>query len=653
MNKTLTLNLWAICFTFLFINFSFGQATINVRVLTVEVTSNVDCDGFLFGDSDFVWEFLATDNTVGNSNNNPVLFGLLGDFNYAYQNGNNGPYVMSAPGSGFSPNSGWFFTHDYVCSADVPTQITIDWRAYENDEATNYSLLGLLTDGETSNQSIAMTVPVSPGVNWQTYTASSTDGGCNQTYKVTFEIEYVGLSIPEVPDDICSAAQIPVGPSQLFGLCSGATLETNEPNTGDVSSNGSAWFYFIAPPSGSVNITTDLGGTQIGTYFEIYHAADGVGCTSGLQPITGTVIKDKFDYLSHIQFSDGTDLLGIDPEAEIVLDACDPVAPFSYQKLIAGEVYYVQLALDNGEPSGYVEIGVFDQGGTTGDLEDIPCQSPLATIGTAVISSGNGDAVTINLQFGCAFDSGNDFGETGSAHSSANPDEYHAYDYDHNAANNGTINETVWFNFIAPNNGRIVFETDYQSGVYSEDNAFWGQDIRFAPGVPADYNCADLENMGAQEGGVNGIFGGGSESAIILKQCLEPGYTYYGMVDPANALTNLSTQNIDSWIYDPSVADPTNNPPGNDILCLTLPNPLYEVVVTPAGMTPPFQAVAGSNEKGCREYLAGEPAVNSSQVLRADQTVWHYFTVPASGAIEMNLRAYIGMDTLRFQYTNC
>jgi len=95
-------------------NFSFGQATVNVSVLSVEVTQDVDCDGIFTGDSDFVWEYLAADNTLGYSNNNPVLFGLLGDFNYAYQNENNGPYIMNASAAGFSPSSGVFFTHDYV-----------------------------------------------------------------------------------------------------------------------------------------------------------------------------------------------------------------------------------------------------------------------------------------------------------------------------------------------------------------------------------------------------------------------------------------------------------------------------------------------------------------------------------------------------------
>jgi hypothetical protein len=120
------------------------------------------------------------------------------------------------------------------------------------------------------------------------------------------------------------------------------------------------------------------------------------------------------------------------------------------------------------------------------------------------------------------------------------------------------------------------------------------------------------------------------------------------MADPVSGLTLLNAQNIDAWVYDPSVSDPINNPPGNDILCLTMLDPLYEVPVTPAGSTPAFQAVAGSNERACTEYLAGEPYVMPNPGDRAEQTVWHYFTVPASGAIEMNIRAYIGMDTLRY-----
>jgi hypothetical protein len=110
--------------------------------------------------------------------------------------------------------------------------------------------------------------------------------------------------------------------SYNVALCQSNTLQPNEPRSGDIqSNNSSAWFRFVAPASGSVEVSTDNGGTEIGTYFQIYHAADGSSCSTGLQPLTGAVIKDKFEYLSHIEFSDGIDALGLDPEAQISLNA--------------------------------------------------------------------------------------------------------------------------------------------------------------------------------------------------------------------------------------------------------------------------------------------------------------------------------------------
>lgn len=631
-----------------FSNNAIGQAIIRVRVLSVQTLNNVDCDGLFTGDSDFVWEFLGTDNTLGFSNNNPILFGLMGDFNYAYQNGNNGPYTMTAPGGGFNPNSGLFFDHQYVCATDVPTSINLEWRAYENDEATNYSLLGLLTDGETANQSVNMAVPAAAGTVNYVYNASSTDGGCPQNYRITVQVERLPLVINYFEDDICNATSVVLNTTYTLGWCPSATLQPNEPRAADVAANGSVWFRFVAPASGSVTVTTDLGGTQFGTYFEIYHAADGASCTTGLHPLTAAVIKDKFEYLSHYEFSDGIDFLGVDPEAELTLDACDPLSGISYQKLIPGQTYYVQLTSDDSNERGYYEVRVNGLAGGAPDLEDIPCLSSTVTPGTTVISSAAGSPITTNLSFGCAYDGGNNFGETGSQHTSTNPNQYHAYDYDHNAVNNNDMNKSVWLNFVAPNNGRMIFETDYQSSIYSESAALFGYDARFAPGVPLDYSCANLDDLYAQDGALNGLLGGSVESAVIDARCLEPGYKYFGMVDPANNLTALSAQDIDAWLYDPSVADPTTNPPGNDILCLTMMDPLYEIPVTPAGSNPNFQAVAGTNEFACREYLAGEPAAASNQADRADQTVWHYFVAPPSGAVEMNIRAYIDLDTLRY-----
>ena len=101
-------------------------------------------------------------------------------------------------------------------------------------------------------------------------------------------------------------------------------------------------------------------------------------------------------------------------------------------------------------------------------------------------------------------------------------------------------------------------------------------------------------------------------------------------------------------MFDPSISNPAVNAPGNDILCLTLLDTLYQVPVIPAGTNPTFQAAAGSNVLACREYLAGEPPLHPNQANRADQTVWHYFIGPPSGAVELSIRAYVGMNLLRF-----
>ena len=52
---------------------SFSQATIKVTVTSVQTSGSIDCDGDIIflppNLSDFVWEYTATDNTLGYSNN--------------------------------------------------------------------------------------------------------------------------------------------------------------------------------------------------------------------------------------------------------------------------------------------------------------------------------------------------------------------------------------------------------------------------------------------------------------------------------------------------------------------------------------------------------------------------------------------------------
>jgi hypothetical protein len=618
-----------------------AQANVQVRVLSVQTLNNVDCDGFLSGDSDFVWEYTATDNTIGRTNNNPSGFGLLGDFNHFYQNGDNGAYLVNSPNANFSPNNNaLFFDYDYVCPTDVPTQMSIEWRAYENDEPTNYSLLGLLTDGETANQLQNMAVPSISGATQITmYQAASTDAGCNQVYRITFEVRRTNIVVNAIPDAICNAIQIPVnGAVQHLAWCPDATLEAGEPNRGDVSANRSRWVYFVAPASGRVDISTDNPSTDFGTYFEVYHAADGAGCNAGLNPF-GTLIKRKFDYLSYVDFADAGGFLGTSGQADLTFDDCSNI--LTSNPLVAGQTYYIQLTTDDPGQRGYIDISISNINGSAAPGYDIPCASGNATVATAVRTFDGGQPQSADMPFSCATGR-----ETGDPYAGADPTQFQAYDYNHNATNNGGIDESLWFGFTAPNSGRIYFEGNVRGALginESENIALFGSDARFQPNIPAGYSCANLANLNAAEGGTG--FLGANTTAILTQPCLEPGYRYYGMVDPSSGATGSDAK---AWIYDPSVSDPNNNPPGNDILCLALLDTLFRVPVVPLDTVIPFAAVAGSNVRACREALAGEPITNPVPGLRANQTVWHYFTAPASGVADIRLRAYIGMNRLNY-----
>ena len=634
---------------FFFAQVAMSQAHIRLKVVSVQTHNNVDCDGVLVGNSDFVWEFIATDNTLGKTNNSPSATSILGDFNHAYVNGNNGPYVhrVSAPlnDGGFNPSNGVFFYHDYVCPSDIPSQLNLKWEAYENDGPLNYDITGLQRDGETGSINQVIPVPATPGlVNSYSFSATSIDGGCRQNYTITLEIERINIITPTIADNICDAQQLTVnGAAQKFIWCADATLESGEPNQGDISNNKSRWFYFVAPASGRVEISTAHNDTDFGTYFEIYHAADGAGCTAGLSPF-GTLIKNKFEYLSYIDYADMGGTLNLSGKADITFNDCNSLT--SSNPLVAGETYYIQLTTDDADQRGYIAISVrnVSTNGSPAEAWDIPCggiNTSNHALSTTPRRFDLGSGHSADLSFSCATDR-----ETGAHYVGSDPERFRAYDYNHAATNNGTIHESTWAQFTAPNSGRIYFEGDVRGFANlneTENTALFAYDSRFAPGRPSDYSCANLTNIAAAEGGTGLI--GANPTAIIRQQCLEPGFTYYAMIDPAGAAT---ADKAHVWFYDPSAEDPANNPPANDILCLALTDTLFRVPVIPADSVLPFAAVAGSNVRACIEKLAGEPVSNTSAALRADQTVWHYFTAPASGVAEIRLRAYIGMNRLNY-----
>lgn len=644
------------------LNSSYGQgANIQVRVTSVTASQNVDCDGFLAGDSEFAWEFIGVDNTLGRENNNSGVvtngaFGFLGlSTNFVLDdNSNNGPITITSPSGLYNPNNGIFFNHDYVCPTDIPSQINFDWAGYEADYIPFTGGFPVITgkDGETGVINSIINVPPGAGSATFTFNAIAVNlGSCPiaQEYSITVEVTRTTITPVYSEDNICDAIQIPVNnTTQTFAWCS-FTMEPNEPEFNSVTNagHGSAWFYFIAPASGQVTIDTDLGTTEFGTELALYHAADGLSCTTGFNNYVGHVgpspIKNKFNYLSYQGDADDDIILTKGAATAHFADVFN-VAPSirDGHALIAGETYYIQVTTDDPNERGYIGIKIEDRGGSPFDGVDIPCQGTDISAdaqSTTVRTEGNGMPESTQLTTDRVSDEEIDGPFTGN-----NASDYVAYTYT-SLGGNG-LNGSMWTQFVAGASGRIYFEGDLDAGGIneSENIALYGYDARFAPGTPADMSCANINQMAEAEGGT-GILGA-NKTAIIMERCLEPGYTYYGMVDPQGV---SFANEAEVWVYDPSVGDPTQNPPGNDILCLTNQDSIFEVPVQLIGQPPlTFGSVAGDNENACIETLAGEPFSHPQDSNRANQTVWHYFVAPPSGVIEMRLRAYIGLDTLNY-----
>ncbi len=638
-------------------NWVSAQGRVQITVSQVEVTQNVDCDGVFLGDSDFVWE-VKVDDGVGNSNNNPSVPNLVGalggNSNHFYQNGNNGPYLgtpASPNGIDFNPPTGLIFDQEYACTP-LPSSITVEWEGYENDSPTNYTAGAGVADARTGTQTINLPIPASGATTSSTFSAFGTaaTGSCNgtQEYVITFTITMIPTANIAAEDDICNALPIPVTNTvQRYAWCSNSiTIDVDEPRRGSVDPNGSAWFYFTAPASGNVEIETDHGVTDFGTELTLYHAADGIGCVQGINNWVSFAginpIKSKYDYLSYQGFSDD-DVVVINPNAKATarFEGTGVNPTNDGHALIPGEIYYIQLTTDEPNQSGYIGISIEETGGTPYRGIDIPCLGEdisAAAIGTTVVTEDNGQPESAQLQTNRVSDD-----EVGSPYNGTDAREFRAYDYV--PANSNNLQGGFWVKFVAPASGRIYFESDLDNAVFNEteNSVLYAPDPRFGAGTPADLFCSNLVQIAEEEGGTG--IGGATKTAIIQQQCLEPGYTYYGLIDPQSAST---ANDAEVWIYDPSVDDPILNAPSNDILCLAIANNLFEVPVKPANQVIPFQAVAGDNTGACIERLAGEPFSDTRDTSRADQTVWHYFVAPPSGVVEMSIRAYIGMDVLNW-----
>lgn len=181
-----------------------AQLNIKVTAKTIAVLNNVDCDGFGAGNSDFLFEFNATDNSTFNYGNSNPVTGILGQSNFAFVPENNGPFSISSPNVVFTPTNAVFFDRSYNCVSDFPSSIAISALAYENDAAAPPAIDVALVSGLSNTHTETITInPLSTQtLQTSTFTLTSTSD-CIQTYLITFEVELsVGPNVPLYIDEV-------------------------------------------------------------------------------------------------------------------------------------------------------------------------------------------------------------------------------------------------------------------------------------------------------------------------------------------------------------------------------------------------------------------------------------------------------------------
>jgi hypothetical protein len=264
MKKGLLIGSMLMC---LFCTDLFSQLNVKVQVEKIAVLNNVDCDG-TSDDSDFLFEYKATDNSPSNFSNNAPVVGSIGMCNYAYVNENNGPFAIytATPGLAvFSPTNGVFFNRNYNCIQDIPTNLNLVWRGYENDDAVSPSPTPV-AGGITAINSTIVNLPAqaSATVKTITYTATSS-GACTQAYEITFKISvttgtFSPLQITNVDNSV---------------ICNGATNGHLEVYTSGGS--GTVLYDWSNDGTNDFDDASSVAGLSSGIY--TITVKDGMGCT--------------------------------------------------------------------------------------------------------------------------------------------------------------------------------------------------------------------------------------------------------------------------------------------------------------------------------------------------------------------------------------
>ena len=386
------------------------------------------------------------------------------------------------------------------------------------------------------------------------------------------------------------------------------------------------WYTFRPPSSGSVRINADsdpvigpsLGvgsGDEINLEMAVYESADG-----SCQPPSWSLI----DVAS---YSNGT----LSYDEEMIVNCLDPGK--DYWLLVDGEFDATLLA---GGTEGYFEITLEDYGLVT--TNDLACDAIPFTTDPATLAAWETCNSSLTVTLG---------GQNNYCANNINEPSPSAWTPLPATA------QPVWYSFVAPPSGRLDIELntttslpwrqDYFNGKLAVYDLPDGADICtyfFGPAdeVASDY---DLDIPPASTG----------EDMTV--ECLEPGRTYYLMVDGKE--TALYPEWFRGEFSLDFIADPRDQPAPNDSICEAkdLGDPTGGTVGTdvddasllnspPRDPGDPFACMRAENSFCATD--ADNPALNGFTLWGFDNTVWYSFTGPVSGAVRIEVDGDVGVD---------
>ncbi len=387
------------------------------------------------------------------------------------------------------------FSQTYACLADIPANIPVCFRAYENDA----SILNPCNPVYSCQTELCITVPVPPMGTIPfniTLPAGGTSGG-----SVNMNIAVSGIP-GGVNDDICNAiplgilqTNLPVGfpDTSIFNNFCATNLNEPDPNQSGQgwNNNQAVWYTFTtsANPSDAIFIETNSDPSNFGDPINLQVAvfeSDNNACNGNFTLVTYSFLDGNFD----------EDLLFNCPKPNttyfIIVDGSLP-APNSpeVQGWFGLEVTQLDVLAASELRCTAEDIGTVPLGGSI--------SSPLRT---------NACSMNSNATFASAFG----------------------------------VQKTVWFTFTPPPTGHVFLQgTSSTIDPISLQLAVYYSNVN---------GCTGMQEVTSQ-------FTATENDEIIELSCLDPDRTYFVMVDGASA--DLQTGIFTLTITDAGNETPTTS----------------------------------------------------------------------------------------------